>query len=109
MERFTVTMNSEDIDLFERRRAELGFSKSAFIRYLIAAHENNIPDFIQHKELIKQMAELNTHMREIVINNQIDTTQKIIISEKIEALNTDVKTLIKNCAKLAQTDREKNE
>mgnify|MGYP007006857827 CR=1 FL=1 len=39
MERFTISMNSEDIDLFERKRTDLGFSKSAFVRYLIAVNE----------------------------------------------------------------------
>ena len=27
MERFTISMNSEDIDLFERKRTDLGFSE----------------------------------------------------------------------------------
>lgn len=45
MERFTISMNSEDIDLFERKRTDLGFSKSAFVRYLIAVNENRVPPF----------------------------------------------------------------
>lgn len=58
MERFTISMNSEDIDLFERKRTDLGFSKSAFVRYLIAVNENRVPPFIQHKEIIRQMCNL---------------------------------------------------
>ena len=46
MERFSITMNSTDIDLFERYRSELGLTKSAFIRYLIAEHKNGVPDFL---------------------------------------------------------------
>ena len=77
MERFTISMNSEDIDLFERKRTDLGFSKSAFVRYLIAVNENRVPPFIQHKEIIRQMAEINTHLHEILINDNFDTVNKM--------------------------------
>lgn len=107
MERFTITMNSEDIDLFERRRTDLGFNKSAFVRYLIAVNENRVPTFIQHKEIIRQMAEINTHLHEILINDSFDTVSKMHLCEKIGILNANVKLLIDNCANLAQTDKEK--
>lgn len=107
MERFTISMGSEDIDLFERRRTDLGFSKSAFVRYLIAVNENCVPQFIQHKEIIRQMAEINTHLHEILINDNFDTVNKIHLYEKIETLNASIKLLIDNCANLAQTDKEK--
>lgn len=107
MERFTITMESEDIDLFERRRTDLGFSKSAFVRYLIAVNENCVPQFIQHKEIIRQMAEINTHLHEILINDNFDTVNKIHLYEKIETLNASIKLLLYNCANLAQTDKEK--
>lgn len=107
MERFTITMESEDIDLFERRRTDLGFSKSAFVRYLIAVNENCVPQFIQHKEIIRQMAEINTHLHEILINDNFDTVNKMHLYEKIEALNANIKLLLDNCANLAQTDKEK--
>lgn len=107
MERLTITMRSEDIDLFERRRTDLGFSKSAFVRYLIAVNENCVPQFNQHKEIIRQMAEINTHLHEILINDNFDTVNKIHLYEKIETLNASIKLLIDNCANLAQTDKEK--
>lgn len=107
MERFTISMNSEDIDLFEHKRTDLGFSKSAFVRYLIAVNENRVPPFIQHKEIIRQMAEINTHLHEILINDNFDTVNKMHLCEQIETLNASIKLLIDNCANLAQTDKEK--
>ena len=112
MERFSISMNSEDIDLFERRRSELGLSKSAFIRYLISEHENGIPDFISFRDTIQKMSELNNHMKEIVIRDNFETQDKLVLYEKISSLNTTLKGVLDNCAKLAQlskTDREKNE
>lgn len=110
MERFSVTMNSEDIDLFERRRSELGLTKSAYIRYLIAENENGIPDFIAFKEIIRQMAELNTCMKEFILNNKFETNDKLLLLEKINTLTDQLKTAIADCANLAQsakTDRSK--
>ena len=51
MERFTVSMNEADVDLFERKRCDMGMTKSAYIRYLIAEHENKVPPFLKYKEL----------------------------------------------------------
>lgn len=112
MERFSITMNSTDIDLFERYRSELGLTKSAFIRYLIAEHKNGVPDFLAFKEVIKQMAELNTYMKEFIINENFETNDKLLLFEKINALMGVLKSAIDDCAKLAQsskTDRNKNE
>lgn len=109
-ERFSITMNSTDIDLFERYRSELGLTKSAFIRYLIAEHKNGVPDFLAFKEVIKQMAELNTYMKEFIINENFETNDKLLLFEKINTLMGVLKSAIDDCAKLAQsskTDRNK--
>ena len=105
MERFSVTMNSEDIDLFEQRRAELGLTKSAYIRYLIAENENGIPDFIAFKEVIKQMAELNTYMKEFVTNTNFKTSDKLLLFEKIDTLTKQIKMAVADCANLAKSAR----
>ena len=110
MERFSITMNSTDIDLFERYRSELGLTKSAFIRYLIAEHKNGVPDFLAFKEVIKQMAELNTYMKEFIINENFETNDKLLLFEKINTLMGVLKSAIDDCANLAQsskTDRNK--
>lgn len=110
MERFSITMNSDDIDLFERRRAELGLTKSAYIRYLITEHENGVPEFISFQKVIKQISELNTYMKEIIINENFDANDKLLFYEKINTVTATVKSVIDDCANLAQsskTDRNK--
>ena len=94
MERFSITMNSDDIDLFERRRAELGLTKSAYIRYLIAEHENGVPEFISFQKVIKQISELNTYMKEIIINENFDANDKLLFYEKINTVIATVKRAI---------------
>ena len=87
MERFTVSMNNSDVDFFERKRAELGMTKSAFIRLLIANYENNIPSFIKDKEVIEAMSNINSSMKEILISDKMNSTDKMVLYEKINKLN----------------------
>lgn len=87
MERFTVSMNSSDVDFFERKRGELGMSKSAFIRLLIANYENNIPSFIKNKEIIESLSDVNSSMKEILISDKMISTDKMILYEKINKIN----------------------
>jgi len=95
MERFTISMNSSDIDLFERKRADLGMSKSAFIRLLIAEYDNKVPAFIKHKELIKALSEINTSLKELLISEKVTDVDKITIYEKIETTNKLLEKLLK--------------
>ena len=87
MERITISMNSSDIDFFERKRAELGMNKSAFVRLLIANYENNIPSFIVNKELIAAFSDVSSSIKALLISNKISSTDKMILYEKINKLN----------------------
>lgn len=91
MERFTVTMNESDIDFFESERNKLGMSKSAFIRLLIAEHKKEVPTFIRYKEIIKQLSDINSALNEIIINENISSTEKMIIFENIKKVNDSIK------------------
>lgn len=95
MERFTVTMNESDIDLFERRRGELEMSKSAFLRYLIFINENKEPPFIKYKEIIAAMGDINSKMNEILININIRAEDKLYLNEKINSVRTLVNEYVK--------------
>lgn len=87
MERITISMNSSDIDFFERKRAELGMNKSAFVRLLIANYENNIPSFIKDREIIGALSDVNSLMKALLISDKISSTDKMILYEKINKLN----------------------
>ena len=87
MERIMISMNSSDIDFFERKRAELGMNKSAFVRLLIANYENNLPSFIENKELIAALSEVSSLIKALLISDKISSTDKMILYEKINKLN----------------------
>ena len=87
MEKFTISMYETDVDLFELRRTELGMNKSAFIRLLLAEHENKVPSFIKDKELISAISELNTSVKELIISDKVDEIEVIHLIEQIKVSN----------------------
>lgn len=99
MERLTITMTTEDIDLFERYRADMNMSKSAFIRLLVAEHFEHIPAFLQHKELIGTLSSLNNSLKEIVLSEKLSDAEITHLREKIQIVN-------EVCANLAQTSSD---
>ena len=102
MERFTITMNEEDIDYFERERADLGYrlgqrqplNKSAFIRFLLQEHKERTPNFIKHKELITQISMLNTSIKEMILSDKIGDTDKLHLYEKLNEINATMKKIL---------------
>lgn len=103
MERFTVTMYEEDIDYFERERTDLGYrlgesqglTKSAFIRFLLHEHKETTPNFIKHKELIAQISNLNTSIKELILSDKINDVEKLHMYEKLNEINTTMKEILK--------------
>lgn len=77
-------MSRNDVDLFERKRSEAGMSKSAFIRLLIAEHDEKVPSSIQYKDIIKELSGINTSLNEILISGKFDIATKLILEEKIK-------------------------
>ena len=86
MGRIWVTMPENEIELFERKCAESGMTKSAFIRLLLAEHDNNVPSPIKYKEVITELSDINTTMKEILISENFNTDIKILLDEKIKNL-----------------------
>lgn len=97
MEKMTITMASEDLDLFERGRCNIGeyMSKSAYVRLLIAEHEQRVPSFIRYKEIIAGISELNTQVKELVLSENVDDVYKMQILEHM----ADIKTVLSNIVK----------
>lgn len=91
MERYCLSMSEKDIDKFERGRADAGMSKSAYVRLLIAEHENRIPAFIKNKEIIEQMAEINTNLKGILLKEEIGEEDKLKIFERIAEIEKMIK------------------
>lgn len=92
MEKMTITMTSSDLDLFERGRCEQGInmSKSAYIRLLIAEHEDRVPSFIKYKEIIEKISELNTLIKTLMLSEKVDDVYKIQIMEQMEDIKEEL-------------------
>lgn len=87
MERITVTMSESDVDNFERERAKQGMSKSAFIRFLIAEHENTVPSFLRNREIINVVSELNNSVKTLLLQNTLSDVDKLKVYEEIKKTN----------------------
>lgn len=96
MERFTITMTEEDIDLFERYRTDMNMSKSAFVRLLIAEHFEYIPAFLQHKELIAAVSSLDNSLKEIILSEKLENTEMIHLYEEMQNVKQQINKIIKN-------------
>ncbi|MDO4966129.1 MAG: hypothetical protein Q4E51_05415 [Lachnospiraceae bacterium] len=93
MNRFMVSMSDEDIECFEAGREAEKMSKSAYIRLLIAEHENRVPGFIKYKEIINSFANLNNNIKEIVVQKSFDDSTKLMLLEKIDELKIEIQKL----------------
>ena len=87
MNRFTISMSEEDINCFEAGREAAGMSKSAYIRLLIAEHENKVPGFLKYKDVIKGMAEMNTLIKQVVLGKNVDEPTKLILLERLDKIS----------------------
>lgn len=92
MQRMTITMAESDIDDFERGRSAEGMTKSAYIRLLIAEHENRVPEFIYNKEIIARMAQIDTDIKQLILQDIATDREKLILFESIR----DLKSIMKN-------------
>lgn len=70
-------------------------SKSAYVRLLIAEHEQQVPSFIRYKEIIARISELNTLVKELILSEQVDDVYKMQLLERM----SDVKTKLSDIAK----------
>lgn len=87
MNRLTISMSEEDIDCFEAGRETAGMSKSAYIRLLIAEHENRVPGFLKYKEVIKGIAETDTLIKQLILGENVDEPTKLILLERLDKIS----------------------
>lgn len=94
MEQFHISLSSDDIDYFERVRSDLGMSKSAFVRLLIASYKEEIPKFFKYKEIINNQSDLNNLLKQFILDKNFSTEDKIYLKEKIDELNSTVNKIL---------------
>lgn len=88
-----ISMSEDDVCCFEAGREAMGMSKSAYIRLLIAEHEKRVPGFIKYKDVIKEIADTNTLLKEIILKSSIEDADKMILLERLEKILEQMKRL----------------
>lgn len=81
-----ISMSEEDIICFEAGREAAGMNKSAYVRLLIAEHENRVPGFLKYKDVIKEIAEMNTLIKEVVLKKGVDELTKLVLLERLDKI-----------------------
>lgn len=87
VEKKSLSMNEEDWDLLDRGRSQYGrMPRSMYVRLLLAEHENKTPSFIQYKEVIRAISELNNSIKALVLKDTISDAGKLQIIEHMEEI-----------------------
>ena len=89
--RLCISMSQDDIDKFENGRETANMNRSAYIRLLIAEHENVIPGFYRNKELISELAKLNNGINELLLKNTLSDAEKLKLYEKMTDITKKIK------------------
>lgn len=95
MERFSITLPSYDMEKFEYGRASMGMTKSAYIRYLIAEHENKVPYFLQYRDIILILSELDSDIKRLILSEKILEKDKLKLYEKMKDIRQEIRNGMK--------------
>jgi hypothetical protein len=91
--RFMISMSEEDVNCFEAGREAAGMNKSAYIRLLIAEHEKRVPGLIKYKDIIKEIADTNTLIKEVILIKGINDADKMVLLERLDIILEHLKKL----------------
>lgn len=72
----------------------MDMSKSSYIRFLIAEHENRVPYHIRHKTLVDMFSQVNDRLKELLVSNKLSDVEKIRLFESIKELRDSVNKYI---------------
>ena len=86
MKRYNLSMPDSEAEIFEQLAADNSMSKSSFLRILIASYQNNTPDFIANKEIIKLESDIIYLLKSFLLQNKISDSDKLYLYEKLNSL-----------------------
>jgi hypothetical protein len=75
-------MSEDDVDKFETGRSQMGMSKSAYVRLLIAEHENAVPGFIKYKEIIEKLSSIELELQALSLKETLSPEDRMVIHVK---------------------------
>ena len=88
---YSIVMSDDDIELFENGVASENMSKSAYVRLLIAEHENRLPPFYKYREIISRLSNIENQVNAIVLNDKFDSSDRLALFDKMDEVVSVVK------------------
>lgn len=90
--RLNMYVDASDVVTLDLRRAELGMSRSEFVRYLIRNQKRIVPVSIKEKELVRVLSDIDTHLKVIALKENLSVEDRLYLYSEID----EIKNLIRN-------------
>ncbi|MDO5292770.1 MAG: ribbon-helix-helix protein, CopG family [bacterium] len=84
--RLFLSLSEEDVQKLDMLREELGMNRSQYIRYVISGQTKVLNPSIKYKELVKQLAQINLHLRVIALKESLSLEDTLAVYTSIEEL-----------------------
>ena len=88
--RLNMYVAESDVEILDLRRAELGMSRSEFVRYRI------VPVSIKEKELIRVLSDIDTHLKVIALKEILSAEDRLFLYSEID----EIKNLLSQVRKI---------
>ena len=90
--RLNMYVDASDVVTLDLRRAELGMSRSEFVRYMIRNQKRIVPVSIKEKELVRVLSDIDTHLKAIALKENLSVEDRLYLYSEID----EIKNLIRN-------------
>lgn len=94
--RLNMYVAESDVEILDLRRAELGMSRSEFVRYMIRNQKRIVPVSIKEKELIRVLSDIDTHLKVIALKEILSAEDRLFLYSEID----EIKNLLSQVRKI---------
>ena len=84
--RLNMYVAESDVEILDLRRAELGMSRSEFVRYMIRNQKRIVPVSIKEKELIRVLSDIDTHLKVIALKEILSVEDRLFLYSEIDEI-----------------------
>ena len=82
--RITITLPDEIVEVLDRKRAELGYTRSMYIEMALKGF---VPEFLANRELIEAVGDLDASLRAFIISGKgLTDVERLELFTKLDKL-----------------------
>lgn len=81
--RLFLSLSESDLERLDKRRAEFGMNRSEYVRYLLSSQRKSIPYSISQKELVKQISQVDLHLKSICLKEEMRPEDILFVIEAV--------------------------